>query len=369
MQDTFDELSTVFENLQSVKDDYSAEAAKFEGIESDHQQCMSTVDHRIHDLDMQNQEVVSNRSFRSAISTSSKRSGSSKTSERSNASKISDANAKKAILQAKLKFIDIESKCKAQLQKVQTMKEMEMVGAEIDALGLGTFNLQEIDSEVDIRLIEDKSEDYVKNYVQNLGKPPCPIEVDVLVSNGKVNASEVHTSLHQSKIVPTSMPIDAAHTDNQSQSKVPVLNPNTPVFVPPCSSQSSTLGTWVYNPVVGGSSISVPSVTSSTGASVSTVTSIENALPAVGKGPLQPSNSENVMVSSSVMAPGQNTPQSNSIEQGLLDLARSLADQMTISRLPPPEPSVFTGDPLSYPSWKAAFESLIEQKKIPTSER
>ena len=93
LQDTFDELSTAFENLQSVKDDYSAEAAKFEGIESDHQQCMFTVAHRIHDLDMQNQEVVSNRSFRSAISTSSKRSGSSKTSERSNASKISDANA------------------------------------------------------------------------------------------------------------------------------------------------------------------------------------------------------------------------------------------------------------------------------------
>ena len=226
------------------------------------------------------------------------------------------------------------------------MKEMEMVGAEIDALGFGTFDLQEIDSEVDIPLIEDKSEDYVKNYVQNLGKPPCPIEVDVLVADG------------------ISMPIDATHTDNQSQSNVPVLNPNTPVFVPPCSSQSSTQGTWVYNPVVGGSSISVPSVTSSTSASVSTVTSLENALPAVGKGPLQPSHSESVMVSSSVMAPGQNTPQSNSIEQGLLDLARSLADQMTISRLPPPEPSVFTGDPLSYPSWKAAFESLIEQKKI-----
>ena len=276
---------------------------------------------------------------------------------------------KKAILQAKLKFIDIESKCKAQLQKVQTMKEMKMVGAEIDALGLGTFDLQEIDSEVDIPLIEDTSEDYVKNYVQNLGKPHCPIEVDVLVSDGKVNASEVHTSLHQSNIVPTSMPIDTAQTDNQSQSNVPVLNPNTPVFVPSCSSQSSTQGTRVYNPVVGGSSISVPSVTSSTSASVSTVTSLENALPAVGKGPLQPSHSENVMVSSSVMAPGQNTQQSNSIEQGLLDLARSLADQMTISRLPPPEPSVFTGDPLSYPSWKAAFESLFEQKKMPTSER
>ena len=55
---------------------------------------MFNVAHRIHDLDMQNQEVVSNRSFRRAVSTSSKWPGTSKTSERSNASKISDANAK-----------------------------------------------------------------------------------------------------------------------------------------------------------------------------------------------------------------------------------------------------------------------------------
>ena len=92
-------------------------------------------------------------------------------------------------------------------------------------------------------------------------------------------------------------------------------------------------------------------------------------LPAVGKEPLKLSHSENVMVSSSVMAPGERTPRSNSIEQSLLDLARSLAYQMIINRLPQLEPPVFTGDPLSYPSWKAAFESLIEQKKIPTSER
>ena len=45
-----------------------------------------------------------------------------------------------------------------------------MARAEINVLGLGNFDLQEIDSEVHIPLIEDKCEDYVKNYVQNLGK-------------------------------------------------------------------------------------------------------------------------------------------------------------------------------------------------------
>ena len=34
-------------------------------------------------------------------------------------------------------------------------------------------------------------------------------------------------------------------------------------------------------------------------------------------------------------------------------------DQLLMSRLPPPEPSVFSGDPLEYPSWKSAFHTLI----------
>ncbi|XP_062610192.1 uncharacterized protein LOC134271972 [Saccostrea cucullata] len=57
------------------------------------------------------------------------------------------------------------------------------------------------------------------------------------------------------------------------------------------------------------------------------------------------------------------------IEQGLLDLATSLAKQVSLSRLPPPEPTIFLGDPLKYPSWKASFQTLIEQRQIPDSER
>ena len=64
-------------------------------------------------------------SFRSARSTSSKG---------SNISKFSDAVTRKAVLQAKLKYIDMESQCKAHLKKIQTMKELDMVGAEIVTL-------------------------------------------------------------------------------------------------------------------------------------------------------------------------------------------------------------------------------------------
>ncbi|CAC5383611.1 unnamed protein product [Mytilus coruscus] len=51
------------------------------------------------------------------------------------------------------------------------------------------------------------------------------------------------------------------------------------------------------------------------------------------------------------------------------DLTKSLTEQVSLSRLPPPEPSVFFGDPLKYPAWKSSFQTLIEQRKIPTFER
>lgn len=52
-----------------------------------------------------------------------------------------------------------------------------------------------------------------------------------------------------------------------------------------------------------------------------------------------------------------------------ITLAKTLADTVSLSRLPPPEPMVFSGSPLKYPEWKAAFAVLIESKSIPPGER
>ncbi len=49
--------------------------------------------------------------------------------------------------------------------------------------------------------------------------------------------------------------------------------------------------------------------------------------------------------------------------------ARTLAESIAVSRLPAPEPPVFTGDPLEYPSWKASFTTLVERRNVPTLER
>lgn len=50
-------------------------------------------------------------------------------------------------------------------------------------------------------------------------------------------------------------------------------------------------------------------------------------------------------------------------------LAQALASSLSISRLPVPEPTVFSGDPIKYVDWKMSFMALIDQKPILTSEK
>ena len=56
-------------------------------------------------------------------------------------------------------------------------------------------------------------------------------------------------------------------------------------------------------------------------------------------------------------------------ESVLLQTLARLVDHMTLSRLPCPEPGVFSGDPLFYASWKSAYETLIGHKNITPSEK
>ena len=50
---------------------------------------------------------------------------------------------------------------------------------------------------------------------------------------------------------------------------------------------------------------------------------------------------------------------SHNTEHVLMELVKSLTDQVNLSRLPAPEPNIFTGDPLKYPGWKSDFTMLI----------
>ncbi|KAK3102368.1 hypothetical protein FSP39_010852 [Pinctada imbricata] len=50
-------------------------------------------------------------------------------------------------------------------------------------------------------------------------------------------------------------------------------------------------------------------------------------------------------------------------------LAKAFADSVNLNRLPVPEPSVFTGDPLKFVEWNISFQALIEKRGIQDQEK
>ena len=362
LQNKLDEMSEVLETLQQIKEDCSTEANLFENIEADHQIIITRVSERISELDSQRQEVSPNKSLRSARSTSSKD---------SNASKFSDAVARKAVLQAKFKYIEMESKCKAELKKIQMMKELDMVGAEIYVLGPGEgyFEAPEADSKAHIPFVKDESADYVKEYVESFNHPTCPIEVNVVVSDGNNpsvlnlnsqsgTASTINSIVSTTNVVPTS---------SESQSSAIGLNPSVPDFTPSAHSQAFTQSSWVYITVLPATSHTIKPPFPSNEKIHSTLASSSTNATSLGHTAVQGSA---VVSSITSFVPSSTLSSSlNKTEQGLIELAKMLADQVSLSRLPSPEPSIFSVDPLSYPGWKSSFKILIEQRQIPPSER
>ena len=109
-----EEYHMKFYPLEGLKENISAEANRLDQIEGEHQHLMHSISEYIRDLDNQKyktREIASCRSARSRASHAS--------SVRSDISKMSDAAVKKATLKAELKYIDVESKIKAELQKIK----------------------------------------------------------------------------------------------------------------------------------------------------------------------------------------------------------------------------------------------------------
>ena len=86
------------------------------------------------------------------------------------------------------------------------------------------------------------------------------------------------------------------------------------------------------------------------------------------------SDPQEVLVSGSVLRPNADefipnrTPCQQQDTHELMMATKVLVDQLSLSRLPAPEPGIFTGDVLKFPAWKAAFQALIESRGIPMYE-
>lgn len=57
-----------------------------------------------------------------------------------------------------------------------------------------------------------------------------------------------------------------------------------------------------------------------------------------------------------------NSNSDNDISHIVTGLAEAISSAFNMSRLPPPEPFVFNGDPIKYPDWSFAFDNLIGNK-------
>ncbi|XP_055366619.1 uncharacterized protein LOC129604426 [Betta splendens] len=72
-----------------------------------------------------------------------------------------------------------------------------------------------------------------------------------------------------------------------------------------------------------------------------------------------------------VSAQGSSKPAAKifSSNEDTVELVKVLASALSSNRIPIPEPSVFSGDPLSYNDWKLSFKALIDQKNIQEKEK
>ncbi|XP_051281790.1 uncharacterized protein LOC127377717 [Dicentrarchus labrax] len=55
--------------------------------------------------------------------------------------------------------------------------------------------------------------------------------------------------------------------------------------------------------------------------------------------------------------------------QESVSLAQAIASSLSMNRLPVPEPTTFSGDPLRFTDWKMSFIALIDRKTLPPSEK
>ena len=124
---------------------------------------MHKISNRIQEIESQKYEVVSNKS------SSSSRSSRSLSSTKSGISKISDLSFRKAALKTKLRYLDIESKFKVELQKIQTIKKLEIASAEAEAIQEALSD-DGIGENFKISLPQASKLDYVAEYIQNNGQ-------------------------------------------------------------------------------------------------------------------------------------------------------------------------------------------------------
>lgn len=323
---------------------------RYEACENAHSDIMKRISLRLKELEEDSSEISSRRSSRSGSVKSSQH------SHRSTRSIRSETASKAAELKTKLKYLDVEANAKLRLEKIQTMRDLDIAEAKLEIID-GTEDVaSELDEAKKSLPKADRLGPFLESTVkfketQNITDSPLDwkyeapscrqpnVMIDEVSPRTAGTAPEiVSASVHQ----PSKMAVNNRASINASSNSV-TLNPNISDFVPQQSYSANVpvQGTRMYPPT---GSHYVP---------------INNPVSTQGQ----------LLTSTSSPGVASNVNNLDSSLTTISDIAKSFAEQVNLSRLPPPEPSIFQGDPLKYPNWKSAFQTLIDQRQIPSSER
>jgi len=84
----------------------------------------------------------------------------------------------------------------------------------------------------------------------------------------------------------------------------------------------------------------------------------------------QPRDTHQFPVESETIHPVYVQPQASSANvDTVTSIVTAIADSFSTSRLPAPEPTIFSGEPILYPDWKSSFHALIHRKNLPSSDK
>ena len=113
---SYEQLNDLYRSADMDESEYS----NYERLEKDHNLIVRKIADAIKDIEMEKNEMRSNKSRSSLNSISSQSLA---------ASKRLDAATEAAAMRTRLKYIDVEAQNRAQIEKVQAMKDLEIAEA------------------------------------------------------------------------------------------------------------------------------------------------------------------------------------------------------------------------------------------------
>ncbi len=331
-----EELSRSGENVTSLFNEVKANfnsLVQLSGTELD-----SSVETRFREVETENRTLIDNLNVRlnSRLEKKSTRSISqrSRLSQKSITMKAGEA-ANLAEAQTKLKFLELETSKQAQLEEQQRQlqrlqREFEEIKAQRE-YEIAQSRLQVVNEVIKEELEDDFDQDsdqvsgkteLLENYIDSQYKNVCESKVENTLYK---TALSNPLGLHQN--------VDAAVPKGTG-----LVGSNIGVNVPPVVIPKQTFHSQppLSQPTVGFNTV----------------------------GQFDYQGSQQTFNQPQTVTPNMTNPQ-----VPVVDFARNVCDQISLSRLPMPVPSIFSGDPLKYPAWKASFDTLINNRGIPTNER